>query len=189
MIKGFFFDLDGTLVDTYKADFLAYRDAIQEVLNLEIHEADFNKTHGQEMKKKLKVLAPGTSDHDARKIAAAKKNHYQKYLHETVPNQKLIDFLANFSDHHAMVLVTTAKKDNALKVLQKYNLKKYFSHTVFGDEVEHSKPHPEAYLTALKRSGLQPEEAIAFEDSRTGIEAAEAAGLAVIHVKRFASEP
>lgn len=186
MITGFFFDLDGTLVNTYKADYLAYRDAIQEVLGLEIAEADFAQTHGLEMRDKLKFLAPDTSEADAQKIAAAKKLHYKNYLDTTVPNEELISFLANFAEHHAMVLVTTSKEENARRVLQHHDLEKYFSHTVFGDEVTNPKPHPEAYQLALERAGLQPSEAIAFEDTKAGIAAAEAAGIGVIYVRKFA---
>jgi beta-phosphoglucomutase len=185
MIRGFFFDLDGTLVDTYQADYLAYHDAIKEVLDLEIAAEDFIKTHGQELRQKLKLLAPGTSDEDIRKIADSKKGYYQKYLHLTVPNNELIQFLANFAEHHAMVIVTTAKRKNALSVIKKHDLEKYFSHMVFGDEISNPKPHPEAYLLALEKSGLKPEQVLAFEDSESGIAAAEAAGIAVVYVRTF----
>lgn len=185
MIKGFFFDLDGTLVDTYKADFLAYRDAIQEVLGIEIDDVDFAYTHGQEMREKLKVLAPGTTEMQARAIAQKKKCYYTRYLDETVPNEELINFLANFSDHHAMVLVTTAKRDNALNVLKKHGLGQHFSHMVFGDEIQKPKPDPEAYQLALQKSGLQSREVVAFEDTSVGMAAAEAAGIAVVHIRKF----
>ena len=187
MIRGFFFDLDGTLVDTYKADYLAYKEAIKEVLAIDIDEAEFAKTHGQDMYQKLDLLAPGTSQSDAQKIAASKKAHYKKYADITKPNEALIGVMAHFVEHHAMVLVTTAKQENARIVLKKHNLEKYFSHMVFGDEISKSKPDPEAYLLALKKSNLKPEEVIAFEDSDTGIKSAEAAGIAVVHIRTFAS--
>lgn len=185
MIQGFFFDLDGTLVNTYQADYLAYRDAIQEVLGINIAEAEFAKTHGQEMHQKLALLAPGTSQVDAKKVAIAKKQHYKKYLHLTEPNGELIAFLAQFAEHHAMVLVSTAKRDNGLRVLRKHNLEQYFSHMIFGDEVTHSKPHPESYLIGLQKTGLKAEQVLAFEDSQAGIASAEAAGIAVVHVRTF----
>lgn len=189
MIRGFFFDLDGTLVNTYKADFLAYRDAINDVLNIEIAESDFNKTHGLEMRDKLKLLTPGTNEENIQAIATAKKGYYQKYLAITEPNDRLISFLADFAEHQTICLVTTAKKDNALSVLRHHDLEKYFSHTVFGEEISHPKPDPEAYLLALERSGLSREEVIAFEDTEAGIKSAEAAGIAVVHVRTFANEP
>jgi len=60
-----------------------------------------------------------------------------------------------------------------------------FAAVVTGDQVEHGKPHPEAYLTALARLsplGVEPERAVAVEDSPTGLASAEAAGLSTIAV-------
>jgi HAD superfamily hydrolase (TIGR01509 family) len=51
---------------------------------------------------------------------------------------------------------------------------------VTGDMVMHRKPHPETYLQALENSGISPEEALVFEDSSIGIQAAIAAGIPVI---------
>ena len=46
-----------------------------------------------------------------------------------------------------------------------------------GDEVQNKKPAPDIYRLALNRLGVQPERAIAFEDSAMGLQAAVAAGL------------
>ncbi len=48
---------------------------------------------------------------------------------------------------------------------------------VAGDDVQHSKPHPEPYLRALQLLGADPRDACAFEDSEVGAESAMAAGL------------
>jgi beta-phosphoglucomutase len=45
------------------------------------------------------------------------------------------------------------------------------------EEVERGKPDPLPYLTALERLGIGADEAIAFEDSPSGMRAAKAAGL------------
>jgi HAD superfamily hydrolase (TIGR01509 family) len=47
-------------------------------------------------------------------------------------------------------------------------------------DVEHGKPHPDLYLEAAKRLGIQPAGAIAIEDSPAGTQAALAAGMRVI---------
>jgi beta-phosphoglucomutase-like phosphatase (HAD superfamily) len=46
----------------------------------------------------------------------------------------------------------------------------------------HSKPHPEPYLLAVKRSGFRKEECLVIEDSERGLMAAKAAGLRCIVV-------
>lgn len=57
-----------------------------------------------------------------------------------------------------------------------------FVHTVAGDEVENPKPHPDIYLEACRRLRADPEKSVALEDSPTGAQAAQAAGLHVIGV-------
>ena len=53
---------------------------------------------------------------------------------------------------------------------------------VTGDEVNDGKPHPEAYLTAAARLGVDPARCVAIEDSPTGVASAEAAGCVVVAV-------
>jgi beta-phosphoglucomutase len=52
------------------------------------------------------------------------------------------------------------------------------------DVIPFEKPHPKAYLLAMKKIGVLPKNAIAIEDSRSGILSAKAAGCFVIGVKR-----
>lgn len=49
-----------------------------------------------------------------------------------------------------------------------------------GDQVAAKKPAPDIYLHVLERLRLPPSACLAFEDSRNGLEAARAAGLAVV---------
>lgn len=57
-----------------------------------------------------------------------------------------------------------------------------FATTLSGDEVVHGKPHPEPYLTAAARLGVDPAGCVVLEDSPAGIAAGEAAGCAVVVV-------
>lgn len=59
-----------------------------------------------------------------------------------------------------------------------------FSVVVTGDKVTHSKPHPEAYLTAAQRLGVEITECVAIEDSPAGVASAHASGARTIGVQR-----
>lgn len=187
MIQGFFFDLDGTLVNTYKADFLAYRDAVREVTGAELAEDEYAALHGMEIGAKLARLVPELTDEQVAAIRRSKKGHYKKYLHLTESNSTLVQFLEQFAPHQHCVLVTTAKRENATDVLRQHQLERFFTEIITGDDVANHKPDPESYLLALQKTGLRPEQVVAFEDSKSGIQSAEAAGIAVVHVKEFAA--
>ena len=57
-----------------------------------------------------------------------------------------------------------------------------FDLTVCGDEVKHGKPHPEPYLTAARRLGVDPATCVVLEDSVAGVLSGEAAGCGVLAV-------
>lgn len=60
-----------------------------------------------------------------------------------------------------------------------------FDAVVSAEEVDRPKPAPDVYLEACRRLGVGPGEAIALEDSASGIAAAKAAGLTVIAVPQW----
>lgn len=49
-------------------------------------------------------------------------------------------------------------------------------------DVKYGKPHPEPYLMALKKGGLQPDEAIVIENAPLGVESGHKAGIFTIAV-------
>jgi HAD superfamily hydrolase (TIGR01509 family) len=57
-----------------------------------------------------------------------------------------------------------------------------FDHIVAGDDVTHSKPHPEPYLRGAELIGVDPAMCMAIEDSTTGLASAVASGAVAIGV-------
>ena len=57
-----------------------------------------------------------------------------------------------------------------------------FEIVVTGDTVSQGKPHPEPYAKAAALLGVDPREAVAVEDSNTGVRSAVAAGCTVVVV-------
>ncbi|RFU37854.1 HAD family phosphatase [Actinomadura logoneensis] len=58
----------------------------------------------------------------------------------------------------------------------------HFDLTLAGDEVSRTKPHPEPYLTACARLGVDPPRCAVLEDSPSGLASAEAAGCRTVAV-------
>lgn len=86
-------------------------------------------------------------------------------------------------------IVSGAMRQEVDMVLERSNLKQYFSIIVTGDEITTSKPDPEGYLLGAKKLGemfpeldLQPQECLAIEDTPVGMQAAKRAGMQVVGV-------
>lgn len=64
-------------------------------------------------------------------------------------------------------------------------LDKYFDVWIGATDEALTKPHPDPYLMACSRLGVNPQEAFAFEDSATGLKSALNAGLKTIKAEWF----
>ncbi len=82
-----------------------------------------------------------------------------------------------------MVAVTNAPRVNAEMMLSGLGIVDRFKAVVIGDELPHGKPHPMPYLEGLRAVGAGPGQSLAFEDSRSGIQSAAAAGIATIGIR------
>ena len=82
-----------------------------------------------------------------------------------------------------VVAVTNAPRPNAELLLAGLGITQRFKAVVIGDELAHGKPHPLPYLEGLRLAGASAHAALAFEDSRSGIQSATAAGIATIGMR------
>ncbi|OAF01774.1 haloacid dehalogenase [Bradyrhizobium centrolobii] len=82
-----------------------------------------------------------------------------------------------------MVAVTNAPRLNAELLLSGLGITERFKAIVIGDELSHGKPHPLPYQEGLRFVRASAQASIAFEDSRTGVQSATAAGIATIGIR------
>jgi HAD superfamily hydrolase (TIGR01509 family) len=82
-----------------------------------------------------------------------------------------------------MVAVTNAPRLNAELMLSGLGITHRFKAIVIGDELLHGKPHPLPYQEGLRFVGASAAASIAFEDSRSGVQSAAAAGIPTIGIR------
>jgi len=80
-------------------------------------------------------------------------------------------------------LVTNSDRDVTETLLKHLGINGLFSAIICGDDVKNRKPDPEMYKKALGALEVKAEEALCFEDSPTGVKAAQKAGLTIIRIK------
>jgi HAD superfamily hydrolase (TIGR01509 family) len=73
--------------------------------------------------------------------------------------------------------------------LRSAGLDDLFADVVTADDVDQAKPAPDLYLRACADLAAEPARSVAFEDSRTGIASARAAGLFVVGVPSVPGGP
>ena len=81
-----------------------------------------------------------------------------------------------------LAITSSAVRAAIETILERFDLRPCFDVIVDGSEVEHGKPHPEAYEVTAKKLGVSPAECIVFEDSGIGVAAARSAGMFCIAI-------
>ena len=87
-----------------------------------------------------------------------------------------------------MVAVTNAPRLNAELLLAGLGITHRFKAIVIGDELPHGKPHPLPYQEGLRFVAASAAASIAFEDSRSGVQSATAAGIPTIGIRTSLGE-
>lgn len=177
-VEALLFDLDGTLFDTEEFNWKAYQLAYFD-LGIEIKREDFDRTKGHSVEDFNQILGV-TADLD--KLKELKTKYYVDLVRHARPNPYLLGLIKAKDKQYRTAIVTTARIVNILPLLKKYNLDKTVDVIVTQEDVLNHKPAPDAYNYALQRLMLQPNQCIAFEDSRPGFVAARAAGINCVKV-------
>lgn len=172
-------DLDGTLADTMEANWRAYQCALEgrgRALSLETYR---ERCDGRSYRDFLPEMLGGDGGL-AEAVHGKKEECYPGFLSLARLNQPLVGILRALREAGvATALVTTASRANVDAFLEWFELEDLFDLVVSGGDVRHGKPAPDCYLLAMERLGAAPEESVIFEDSETGIAAAEASGCGV----------
>lgn len=79
-------------------------------------------------------------------------------------------------------VATSSRQQHAHRHLGAAGLLDLFQTIVTRDDVLHPKPHPEPYLLAASRLGVDPTHCLAIEDSHAGVQAGHAAGMQTVMV-------
>lgn len=180
-LKALLFDLDGTLIDsdpihaTVFVEFLAAR-------GVAVTEADYMaRMHGRQNVDIFREILPEADPHE---MDAAKEAEYRARLtpgmEPVAGARELLDRAATHGWRTG--LVTNACRANMETVLSVLALEGRFETISLGEDCPQGKPHPEPYLRALDALGVAAHEAIAFEDSPSGITAAVAAGIPTVGI-------
>lgn len=175
--KAFLFDLDGVIVDTAKYHYLAWQ-KIASRLNINFTLKDNELLKGVSRVRSLDIILElgniEASQEDKNKWLIEKNEEYLSYLvnmdkTEILPGvMRVLDFL---KEKKQLIALGSASK-NARPILEKTGILHYFDAIVDGNDVSNAKPDPEVFLNATKQLDIQNENAIVFEDSVAGIQAA-----------------
>lgn len=176
-------DFDGTLVDTFKANLLAYQKAFDKY-GLELTEQQYRDCFGFRFDDFMSHM--GINDNDTKNgIRLAKGDFYPLFFDKLIVNDPLLTLLKTFRKSGGLTAVaSTARKENLINALNYIGATDVFSLILTGEDVKQGKPNPAIYNKVLETLNVLPAEALIFEDSSVGISAANAAHVDYVQITK-----
>lgn len=183
MKKYILFDHDGVLVDTefwyYKAADRALAD-----IGLTLDKDQYLRDMNQGLGTWVQARAAGINEQAISRLRGVRNDYYQQYLRtEAVEIEGVVEALAELSKYVRMAVVTTAKRADFEIIHENRHIRSFMDFVLVREDYKRAKPHPEPYLTGLKRLGARKEETLVVEDSSRGLNSAVAAGIDCAIVK------
>jgi len=181
MIKAIFWDNDGVLVDTERLYFQATQD-VMAAAGVPLSHGDYVEFFLRQGTGAWHLLTErGASEDEIARLRQDRNDRYSDLLRQ---HASAIDgvsgTLEQLRGKYVMGVVTSSRKDHFDVIHERCDLLRYFDFILTSADFPRVKPHPDPYLMAIERAGVEPEECIAIEDSERGLEAATAAGIRCI---------
>lgn len=184
MIRSIIFDFDGLILETEEADFLSWHELFDTLgcrLRLEewvpyIGGGEILDLYGMLERQLGKPI-------DRSAVQAARRKRHMQICDALQP---LPGVLARIEEAQALGLSLGVASSSArawvVPHLRRLGLARYFATVQCKDDVGVAKPDPASYQAAIKTLGVDPDQAISFEDSPHGVRAAKRAGLFCVAV-------
>jgi HAD superfamily hydrolase (TIGR01509 family) len=181
MLKALLFDMDGTLADTDPIHMLAWQVTFKThgivIDDAVYHERIVGRVNPQIVRDFLPLL----KDHEVERVVEEKEEAFKRFATRLEPLPGLERLLEwRISQGLQTALVTNATNLTVPFNLQALGLEDYFKVRVLADDVPAGKPDPRHYGAALERLGIRADEAVAFEDSPSGVRSAVGAGIITV---------
>lgn len=186
MIRGFLFDLDGTLIDSERETAEAMARALLKGQGIAIEQYDRDFIIGRSwiaIYDSLKMRYPQLSwnrEETVAQTAIFRDEVFEELGITVLPGAR--DVLA-WTKQHPRALVTGSSRVEVTQVLPLIGAMAHFETIVAAEDVTRSKPAPDGYQKALATIGLAANQCMVIEDSMAGIAAGRTAGCLVLAVR------
>jgi HAD superfamily hydrolase (TIGR01509 family) len=184
MIKGFIFDMDGTMVDNMMIHHYGWQRILAEYgLDMTLKEVVEN-CHGKNVEIIERLFPNRYTLEERERISFEKESRYREIF---LTRLKLVDGLNTFLKKAfekgiPLSIGTAAPPENVDFVLDNLNIRHYFNAIIKSNDVNLGKPHPEVYIKAAAGIDTPLSNCLVFEDSPTGAHTAMNAGCFCIIV-------
>lgn len=186
------FDNDGTLADSMPVHMIAWQKALAQH-GLSFSEHQFYAMAGMPASEIIPQLAaeqkvPNVS---IQSVIEARARMLVSQLEKVRPVAVVIELLHYARQKRLPIAVASGgEAEDVLATLKYCDIDtRHFGAIVTADDVKHGKPHPETFLTAAERLGVDPSRCVGLEDGEKGLDALRNARMDDVDVRKIQGYP
>jgi len=178
----YLFDCDGTIADSMPLHYIAWSQALAEH-GCAFPEDLFYAWGGRPIDEIIASLNEMHSLHmPVAEVALRKEALYFDLLTQLKAVPEVLEHIHHSHDRIHFAVVSGSARDSVTASLTTLGILDRFDTLVCAGDYTRSKPHPEPFLLAAQRLGVDPALCLVFEDTDMGIQSATAAGMASVKV-------
>jgi HAD superfamily hydrolase (TIGR01509 family) len=186
MIKALIFDFDGLIIDTETPELLAWQEIYREhgqVLSARTWGQIVGGSAASDFEPVAHLAALTGDELDFPRLKDRVREQSLALINRQPPLPGVQDYLEDGRRLGlGLAIASSSAYDWVDGHLRRLGLFHYFDTIKAREDVLHTKPEPDLFLSALSALGAQPNQAIVFEDSPNGVTAAKRAGIFVVAV-------
>lgn len=190
-IQAVVFDLDGLMIDSERVVMYAWNVAGNKLGYGNLGENLYHTLGMSKKSRKAYFLKKYGEEFPYEAFSRENKAAFMAYASENgIPARKglheILEILRELN--LPMAVATSSGRAYAKEQLMEHGIDEYIQVLITGDMVQEAKPSPEIYQKACKALGVEPENAIALEDSVNGILSAHRAGMMPVFIPDLAQD-
>ncbi len=184
-------DLDGVLVNTDDIQYITIKEALYDILKIDISEKDiinniFKSTIPTMEKLELLSNYYIIDENKINEIYNLKKIKANSYFNKLTYDNEKINLMKFLKEKLCKIaVVTNGNRNSAEIILKNIGIFEYIDLLITNEDVKNKKPYPDPYLKAISDLNITIENTIIFEDSEIGIESAKNTGCKYYKVNNY----
>ena len=185
------FDVDGVIADTEAVNARASIKVFAELFGVEgVVASDFEAGLGRGAEEYVKAAARvhglELTEEQVKTATRLRQEYFLKILNEEPlpPFPGVLELMdkAMQSNDFRVAIATSGTLEKSRAVLNAAKIPYQKMVYITGSDVKNKKPHPELFLLAAERMGIEPTNCVVIEDAPNGVQAAKAAGAKCVAV-------